>query len=396
MDTAAVFPLQGVVQHYAWGGTEYLPQLLHLSNNDAIPFAEYWLGIHPKGTATVMLPNTHEPLSAFLASRPAMLGSSTLATFGTLPFLFKVLDVASMLSIQLHPTIEVAKAGYARENAAGIPLNADHRNYKDTNHKPEVMVALTDFWLLHGFRSAETIRETLLRFTAWQPLLPILEKNGVAALYAHVMQIPQSEVDTLLQPVLATIQDTPNAADPHHPDHWAAKAFSEYTTNGHHDRGIFSIYWFNLVYLQPGQGIFQGAGIPHAYLKGINIELMSNSDNVLRGGLTPKHIDVPELLANINTETVVPQILPHAPDADGVANYPVPVDDFALTRYDIPVGQARAILHQAPSIWLVMEGSIQIGEQHFPQGSAFFVPVGHHLNLQTDGDENAQLFRAWC
>ena len=176
-----------------------------------------------------------------------------------------------MLSIQAHPDREQARAGFQREDEQGIPLDAPHRNFKDTNHKPEVMVALTDFWLLHGFRSIAAIRQMLEATPEFALLRPLLPENDIQSFYAYLMNLPQVEVDRLLHPLRHRLHSNP-PHDKSSPDFWADRAFRTFDTpEGHSDRGIFSIYLFNLVYIPPGQGIYQAAGIPHAYLEGTGI-----------------------------------------------------------------------------------------------------------------------------
>ncbi|MEM9261820.1 MAG: mannose-6-phosphate isomerase, class I, partial [Bacteroidota bacterium] len=191
------------------------------------------------------------------------------------------------------------------------------------------------------------------------------------------------------------LQPDPNSLTKNDPAYWAWRAFEQYSVAGQHDRGIFSIYWFNLVNLRPGQGIFQGAGIPHAYLEGVNVELMANSDNVLRGGLTPKHIDVPELLANIKLDEVVPELLEGQVLADGRINYPVPVSDFAIDRIDLLATQSIDIEQSGPTIYLVLDGQVTLDGQLWKRGSAFFSPDGAHLVLENRDHRMATLYRAY-
>src|SRR5699024_6743476 len=186
-----------------------------------------------------------------------------------------------------------------KENQAGIPTDATNRNYKDDNHKPEMMVALSDFYLLHGFKAEDKLIQQLQRIKEFSALLPIFGSEGYKGLYKEVMTLPQEKVNQILRPLLEHIiplykADQLSKTDP---AFWASRAVaSGMTTLEDIDRGIFSIYFFNLLHLKTGEGIFQAAGLPHAYLEGQNIELMANSDNVLRGGLTQTHVDVEELL----------------------------------------------------------------------------------------------------
>ena len=206
---------------------------------------------------------------------------------------------------------------------------------------------------------------------------------------------PDKKVNALLQPLYDSLKANLIELPKSEPAYWAWRAFEHYSTDGQHDRGIFSIYWFNLVYLQPGQGIFQGAGIPHAYLEGVNVELMANSDNVLRGGLTPKHIDVPELLANIKLDEVKPKILDGQVLEDGRINYPVPVSDFAIDRIDLLATQSLKIEQRGPAIYLVMDGQVTLAGQRWERGSVFFSPDGAQLVMENRDHRIATLYRAY-
>ena len=391
-----VFPLRGSVQHYAWGGYEFLPALLGENNADHQPWAEWWLGAHPKGSAELHREGHWAKLDALIGQAPvSFLGEAVVARFGKeLPFLFKVLDVHGMLSIQLHPDREQARAGFAREEAAGIPLFAPQRNYRDANHKPELMVALTDFWLLHGFRSVEAIAATLNEVPAWSALHPTLETGGVAALYRRVMEMPQAEVDEFLRPLYEQLREEA-LTDKDRPDYWARRAFAEYTRNGHFDRGIFSIYWFHLLHMRRGQGIFQAAGIPHAYLEGVNVELMANSDNVLRGGLTPKHVDVPELLACIRAEPLEPAFVAVTEVSPCCRRYEVPVEDFALYHWVVSEGELPAVQQaEGPTIYCVMEGAVKVETTVYSRGEAFYQLPGTEVRWEKSGPGSLVIFQA--
>lgn len=390
-----VFPLKGVVQHYAWGGSQFIPVLLGMENHSGEPFAEYWLGVHPKGPATVMTEKGEQQLSDFFAEQPAYLGTRILEEFGALPFLLKVLDVKKMLSIQLHPTRSKAQAGFAKEEEAGIPRLAPYRNYKDQNHKPEVMVALNDFWLLHGFQSLEVIRKSLENNPGWATLLPHLDQEGIRGLYKYVMQLSDAEVSILLEPLYLRLKEQQAVLEKDHPDFWAWRAYEQYSKDGLHDRGVFSIYWFNLVRLAAGEGIFQGAGIPHAYLEGVNVELMANSDNVLRGGLTPKHIDVKELLANIITEPVEPNILKGISDTKSVVEYPIPIPDFALRKLNLLAGEALFYKEEGAAIYIVLEGAVTLNDELYQQGQCCLAVDGASMQWQALGADSATIYKAY-
>lgn len=355
-----MYQIKGRFQHYDWGGFTFMPALFNINNAEKKPFAEYWLGIHSGGPATVELnAESKTSLDALINSnKPLYLGKQLWKQFDKLPYLLKILDVNKMLSIQVHPNKIDAEAGFLRENAAKIPLNASFRNYKDDNHKPEIMVALSDFWLLHGF--ASNIQERLDQYDFLNPFKQPFKEGGIRGLYEAIMNLTQDEVNHLLSAYMGKALDQYAAGELKKtaPDYWAARACIDFKKGTDFDKGIFSIYLFNIVNLNPGQGIFQGAGMPHAYMEGQNIELMSNSDNVLRGGLTNKHIDVKELMNNTLFVETVPQILQGDLELS-TCSYAAPVDDFQLTYYLLGSGQQLQLQVDKPSVILMTEGHVK-------------------------------------
>ncbi len=305
-----IFLIEGKIQHYDWGGKKFISNLIKRKKN-IVNYAEYWLGAHLKAPSIIKTKAGNISLDFFLRQKPIeFLGVRVAKTYGKLPYLFKVLDVDKMLSIQVHPTKKAAEIGFKRENKKGILLTARNRNYKDKNHKPEVMVALSDFWLLHGFLKSEKIIENLEKTSELHFLLSTFKTHNYFELYKKVMQFSQQEVNEILKPLANRILPDflNNKIQKSSPEYWVAKALENKSLDNI-DRGIFSFYFFNIVNLSKGEAIFQDAGVPHAYLEGKNIELMANSDNVLRGGLTSKHIDVEELLKNTKFEETIPKIL---------------------------------------------------------------------------------------
>ncbi|HRP58154.1 mannose-6-phosphate isomerase, class I [Agriterribacter sp.] len=386
-----MYKLTGKVQHYAWGGTGYIPALLGIDNITQQPYAEYWMGAHNSNPSIVQWnENKGIALNELIKEDTnGWLGEKVAGQFGTLPYLFKVLDVKDMLSIQVHPSKAEAEKGFARENEAGIPLDAPHRNYKDDNHKPEVMLALSEFWLLHGFKEKKLLLQTLQQTEAFKILLPVFEKEGYYGLYKQVMELPQATVNGMLEPLLYKSEPLykSNQLSKSDPAYWACKAAAPYAGNYTGiDRGIFSIYFFNIVQLHPGQAIFQGAGVPHAYLEGQNVELMSNSDNVLRGGLTPKHIDVPELLKHTLFEGIVPQII-NGEERGPERIYHCPVPDFEISK--IMPGKQTPFTHTAFSaeILLVAEGEADIANPvqtlQLKKGESVIAGAGENYTIST-------------
>lgn len=408
-----VLPLTGAVQHYDWGGDAFLPGLLGRANPEGRPFAELWMGAHPSAPAAADVDGVSVTLDTLVdGAADVLLGPETTARFsGRLPYLFKVLDARNMLSIQAHPTKRQAEEGFARENAGGIALKAPHRNYRDDNHKPEVHVALTDFWMLHGFRPLEEIIETLRAAPEMGAVLPDfrerLRQAGTDAaarrdllrtLYGTIMTLPQTQVDALLDPLIQRLERA-SSLDKDTPDFWALRAAEDFPLpGGHRDRGIFSVYLLNLVRLRPGQGTFQPAGTLHAYLEGVNVELMANSDNVLRGGLTPKHVDVSELMQVLAFEEGPPEILSGERVSATETRYRAPVDEFVLSRIQLRKGQryVRDAL-RGPDTLLVLEGAVEVQaeKQVLARGRGEMCLVPHGLSyVLVPKTASAALFKA--
>jgi mannose-6-phosphate isomerase len=393
--SARPFYLEGSLQHYAWGGYNFLPNFLGTGNKNRLPTAEIWYGAHPKSPAT--LKGSDRDLQQAIEQDPIRLLNPQVANryANRLPFLLKVLDVREMLSIQVHPTKRAAEEGFADEEANGPERDAPNRNYHDDNHKPELGVALTDFYLLHGFKSAVEIEDSLMDFMQWQKtLLPVLNERGIRGLYRYVMSADQQTIDQLLQPVVDML-DAQSDFPLNDIQHWLQQAVKRYSKDGHHDRGIFSLYWFNLVHLRPGEGIFQGAGIPHAYLYGTCIEVMANSDNVLRGGLTPKHIDVGELLKHIDCSPVNPTILYPQIDGNDISwdTYATPAPEFELMVISRKSGDTIYVYDsEGPSILLLTEGRISSHRFQIDldqRQRALFIPAGVQVEFDVNADAKA-------
>lgn len=395
-----IFRLKGTVKHYDWGGTDFIPSLLQADNNDKLPFAEYWMGVHAQDNCTIELPDHRKVLlKEFLKEHPEYLGSDVQQHFGHLPYLFKVLDVHKMLSIQVHPEKSAAEKEFARENAEGIRLDSPRRNYKDDNHKPELMVALSDFWLLHGFKPPEELVYTLLNVVELRELLAVFNRSGYEGLYKYVMEMPQEEVNRILQPLIDNLSSLYKEEQPdeYDEDYWVAKAAASFPHNGKIDRGIFSIYLFNLVRLKKGEGIFQDAGVPHAYLDGQNVEIMASSDNVLRGGLTNKHIDVKELMKHVKCEPTHVSIISGEQINAAEKLYATPAPDFRLTMFELKAGDSISFSPYTAEIILLTEGHAELSNAN---GSLKLEP-GHPSAIVFPGKEiklashtGATVFRA--
>lgn len=403
--------IDGVVQHYGWGGYDFIPNLLGVPNVERQPFAELWLGAHQKAPAIVETGAGCVPLDQLISAAPnRVLGAKLAARYGNrLPYLLKVLDARSMLSIQAHPNKSQAEEGFARENAAGVPLSAPNRNYRDDNHKPEVHVALTEFWMLHGFRPLAEIAGVLGSVPEIGQACPVFTDRIASAddkageeilrdLYSHLMTMPQEQVDAALNPLIDRLEHAPRV-ERTSPDFWALRAAREFPLpSGHRDRGIFSVYLLNLVRLAPGQGTYQPAGTLHAYLEGVNVELMANSDNVLRGGLTPKHVDPTELMRVLTFRGSVPEILDGAPVSPTERVYRTPAREFEVSRIEIEPDRVHTVSTlPTPAIYIAIEGDACVtgtGEQiAVARGKSFLAPVGSEFTIET-GAAKAVLFQA--
>ena len=391
-----LYKLKGKLQHYQWGGYSYLSTLLNVPADPKKPSAEYWLGAHDNAPAVITDGNL--PLNKFIKDHPEVLGEQVSKTFGRLPYLLKVLDVKDMLSIQVHPSKAAAALEYDLENKKGVPLTAAHRNYKDDNHKPELMVALSDFWLLHGFKHEQDIIALTQRIPEFSFMLPLLEEGGLKQLYKTLMEMDQDKVNRILQPLLNRIvpayqQGKLGRDDPHF---WAARAALTFNEVELIDRGIFSVYLLNLVHLSPGEAIFQDAGVLHAYLEGQNMEIMANSDNVLRGGLTPKHIDVRELMKHISFQSIIPEVIKGKVRNGKEEVFHSPAPDFELSRFQLAKSENTEVRCNTTDIFVVMQGRARLKEdsvhEELSTGEAAVAAAGAVISISSL--EESILYRA--
>lgn len=386
MQTA--YKLHGVHRHYDWGGTQYIPQLMQLKNDQNKPFAEYWMGAHASAPAIIDTDQYGSIALDQLLQKDKSLGN--------LPYLYKILDVASMLSIQVHPNKSDAAIGFEKEEKAGISLTASNRNYKDKNHKPEVMVALSDFWLLHGFLAPALMQKRLNEFQPFKGLINAFANDDYKNLYQHFMQLDSADSDAILIPLLeeAVASVKNGSVDKMHPHWWANKYYQGIVPSAHVDKGIFSIYILNIVYIPKNHGIFQGAGLLHAYLEGQNIELMANSDNVLRGGLTPKHVDMNELMQHVLFKPTNPAVMEGTPINATEVNYPCPVSDFGLSKLTIKAGESYTIHTQSIEMLLVMEGQMELQGQIYQAGEVALIKPEQAISIGSS--KGVLIFRSFA
>jgi len=321
------FKLINQVQKYSWGTKNYIPELLGKDKTDE-HWAELWLGDHPRGTSVAVLDSGNIPLNEVFGNFPKDLLGEDVDRFGKqLPFLFKVLSAASPLSLQAHPHKVQAEEGFRDEDLKGIPINAYNRNYRDTNHKPEIICALTPFTAMCGFRDFNEIVSNFLKLKSnvftdkIQSSFKESKDSPLKLFFSALMMLDKDSLGQLIDSALLWAGGE-NSIE--------AELIQKFSKLYNNDPGILAPLFLNVYNLQPGEALYQGPGELHAYVEGTGIELMSNSDNVLRGGLTPKYIDVEELLKVLNFNYSGKNIIIPVQNFPGIFDYITPSDEFIL------------------------------------------------------------------
>ena len=375
--------LKNTIQEYAWGSSRAIPDLLGQKNPEKKPQAELWMGAHPKAPSLVQYNGQWVSVLDLINHNPKeILGKETAKNFDNkLPYLFKVLAAARPLSIQAHPNLHQARAGFQRENDQKIPLDASYRNYRDGNHKPECLCALTQFWALSRFRPISGML-SYLEIVCAQGLDSEIKdlkrqptSDGLKRFYTALMSM---DADRKNQVVAEALKQAQCFASDDPVFQWMLQLADDYPN----DIGVLAPILLNLICLEPGQAIFLNAGELHAYLKGLGIELMANSDNVLRGGLTPKHVDVPELLRVLEFEDQDVTLLKPQTTIAAELVYPSPAKEFELsvitlskgTPYHSPVDRSVEILICTRGKATLTDDSSQT-ETQLQQGVSALIPA---------------------
>jgi mannose-6-phosphate isomerase len=386
--------LDNLIQPYAWGSHTAIAGLRGEATPAASPQAELWMGAHPR--APSRLTSSGESLSSLIAAAPeASLGADVVARYGPkLPFLLKVLAAETPLSLQAHPSPEQAIEGFNADEAAGIPLDSPLRNYKDRSHKPELLCALTEFWALCGFREPPDTLALLaeLELPQLAPLKAQLlhgsPRIALKSAFSSLMLSPADEQRELSLRVAEACQRKTSSRFGAELS-WATKLSELYPG----DVGVVSALLLNLVRLAPGQAVYLPAGNLHAYLSGMGVEVMASSDNVLRGGLTPKHVNVTELLRVLDFRPLSVPLL--EPTQGGPEHrYQAPAREFELSYFDVDGGELRVPVEGA-EIWLVTSGNVALAAQArhvtLSSGRSAFVQA-RSRELRVAG--NGRVFRA--
>ncbi|MFI9817947.1 mannose-6-phosphate isomerase, class I [Saccharothrix variisporea] len=394
--------LHNAVRAYAWGSRTAIAELLGREVPAPHPEAELWMGAHPGDPSRVLRPEGERSLLDLLADDPdGQLGPRCAQRWGSrLPFLLKVLAADEPLSLQAHPSAEQAALGFALEEKSGVPIESSVRNYKDPSAKPELICALTEFHALAGFRAPERT-VALLRSLEAPDLTPYTEllaaqpdENGLRALFTTLITLPQPALDALLPQVLdACVLHVKERGE----FDLECRTILELGEAYPGDAGVLAAMLLNRLVLQPGEAIHLPAGNLHAYLHGTGVEILANSDNVLRCGLTPKHVDVPELMRVLDFTCGDMTVLAGEATQPGVWTYRTPSPEFELSRLELDAGGETRVNHHGPQILLVTHGRARLscGGQavELGRGQSVWVPASDPAVVVT-ADEPTRLFRA--
>ncbi len=400
--TEGIYPIIGKIfsSPYNWGGTKLIPDTLGFTPEPGVPYAEYWIGAHKRSPSPVNLGDHTQTLEEMIADQPEkILGSQVAKKFDRqLPFLFKLSQPKKMLSVQVHPNKKQAEVGFVEEEKTGIPATELRRTYKDPNSKTEMALAISDFWLLHGLRTEKEILEILHATKEFAPLIPVFGTGDYKRLYKHVLlDMTDQEVNDMLSPLVKRILPLYEEEELERtsPDYWAAKGVKDFDMHeGAYDRGIFSMYFLNIVHLKPGQALFQNAGVLHAFLHGSIVEILQNSDNIARAGMTNKNIDIDGIMQFMIFEAHAPQILDGRRVGDGVF-YDVPADEYLVSIISPQDGKPYRQTSYSAEILMGLKGNATITSngKELPLGKGKSVIVFAETSYEINGSDKDIIYR---
>lgn len=377
--------MENPIQEYTWGSKTAIQKIRRIEPDGKTPWAELWMGAHPKAPSAVRLNDVSMALNVLIQHYPDnILGVKTASEYNNaLPYLLKVLAADQPLSIQAHPDAKQAGDGYERENRQQIHISASHRNYRDPWPKPELICAVEPFGALIGFRSPEAICSLARQFApgGLAQLIRNLEArpeaSGIRAFFNTLMTMEKPRQNEIINEALAAagISETPEA-------YWMDRLSRAYPE----DIGILAPIYLNLLEIAPGRAVYLPPGVMHAYLYGTGIEIMANSDNVLRGGLTAKHIDVKELIEVLDFQSTSPEVLSPQPAGDSEHQFLTPAKQFCLSVIDIKSGQIYAgqAGHSA-EILFCLNGSARVRKT----GTDIFMPLESGRSVLIASDAGA-------
>ncbi|WP_028862452.1 mannose-6-phosphate isomerase, class I [Psychromonas aquimarina] len=380
--TDHLFKLNNVIQNYVWGSDSSIHYLFNIPNPDQLPQAELWMGAHPSGCSKNQQGTL---LSQIIDQDPATaLGAYTQKRYAGLPFLLKILAAEKPLSIQVHPSKTMAEQGFKLENAQNIPVDAPSRNYKDANHKPELVYAVTFYQAMNGFREIEEII-SLFEQADCQTLSGLLEQlkaepgaEQLQNFFAAIMNMNAAQKAMAVHELIENLDKKART----HKGKEAFQLIAQFYLDYPDDIGLFSPLLLNIIELAPGEAMFLDAQTPHAYIHGTGIEIMASSDNVLRAGLTPKHIDVDELIKNTKFQpSTFTELKLKAQCIDHKKVFHVPVDDFNFEVHSVS-SQGHSEFVRSPEILLCLEGNITISTAQqsieLQRGESVFICAAAH------------------
>ncbi len=392
--TAEPIVLQASFQQYAWGDGIFIPRLFGIDAPEG-PYAEAWMGSHPAMPSRVLLAGVPRSLLELLrAEGPSLLGADVAQRFGGLPYLLKILSIGRPLSVQVHPSAADARRGFEREEAAGIAFTSPARSYRDPNAKPELFVALKPSSALCGFRPFDELVQPMDDLAEIAAMLPAFEHNSESwkAWLKAYFDLPSERAAPALEAWVD--RRTANRDDPR--SAWIRLAHDTFSRPGAPDPGLPFIDLLNLVHLEPGDGLFLRSGIVHAYLEGAGVEIMASSDNVVRCGLTSKHVDADELVKVVDFRPSEPTVVRPSPGPGRrESSYVTETPDFELRRSTLPLGSDAEFLARGPEIIVVTRGEASIdgaSPVRLTGGGAVFIPDGCEVRIDAHAD--TEIFRA--
>lgn len=371
------FPMTNMIQHYEWGSYSAFTELWGIDNSQQKPQAEIWMGAHCNGCSTVLFKGSEIKLSLLIETNKSLFLSNEIAKeYSELPFLFKVLAAEKALSIQVHPSKKQAQKGFIKEDKMGIDISSDLRNYKDSNHKPELVYALTDYQVMNGFRPIKDIINCFL-YVEISEISTLLNdfvinqtSEGLRNFFYGLLSL-QGEIKKAALFKLLTIANKSNDA--------LFSLVSSLANQYPHDLGLFCPLLLNVITLRPGEAMFLDAQTPHAYIKGTGLEIMANSDNVLRAGLTSKHVDINELIRCTDfREKYFENLLLEPVVHNNTLQYPIPVCDFNFAI--ILHSEDHKIITQGAEILLSIDETTFIAHDNgdnclINKGESIFIPA---------------------
>jgi mannose-6-phosphate isomerase len=368
--------MRNPIQHYAWGSTRHIARLT--GRPDAVePEAEVWIGAHARASSQICVDGEWNDLSLLIGESTggSILGAATVASFGQrLPFLTKFLAVERPLSVQIHPALKSAEEGYRDEEARDIPLDHPTRSFVDPFDKPEMICALDEMEMLVGFRPAAEIAKDL-RDLGLADTAELLESRTPGEAFTALLGAARQTRESILK----RLHDNPSIEIP-----W----ITEILEANPDDIAVLAPVFLNLVRLRPREAIFVAPGVVHSYLRGFGIEVMGSSDNVLRAGLTSKHISVELFSANLNQEPHPTDVIEPTPDGDGWISWASPAPHFHLSYASL---SGKSLSSEGLSILLCTSGSLSISAREsepiaLTPGESVFVAHGVAVEITGSGE----------